>query len=893
MGDSNIFNQIALKWQKRWEDTKIFEVKAYPGKKKFYCLEMYPYPSASGLHMGHARNYVIGDVLARYKRMNGYNVLYPMGYDSFGLPAENAAIQAKSHPKIFTEKAITNFIRQQKSLGLSYDWTRKIMSHSPEYYKWDQWTFLKMLEKGLAYKKQSLVNWCSKCNTVLANEQVTPKNTCWRHTNLEVESKELNQWYLKITDYAEQLLEGLDKLYGWTEEVKTMQRNWIGKSHGTKLWFDVIDEKGQKTDKISTYTTRPDTVYGITYLVLAVEHPKVIEWTKGTEYEQKAKDFIQEVKKKSIIERTAEGKEKNGMFLGKYFINPFTGDKCPLWIADYALYDYGTGAVMAVPAHDQRDFEFAKKYNLPIKVVISPTSWELNAERMSRAYIDPGILVESQDFNGMNNKDAIDEITNYAEQKGWGKRTVNYKLRDWLISRQRFWGCPIPIVYCDACGIVPVPEKDLPVILPEDIKFEGAENPLTKHEPFINTKCPNCGKPAKRETDTMDTFIDSSWYFIRYCDPANNTKIFDSNKVNYWLPIDQYIGGTEHATGHLIYFRFFTKFYRDLGLLKVDEPAVRLYNQGMLHLNGSVMSKSKGNVVLPEEVSEKYGIDTGRFYMMFVASPDKDMEWSSQGVEGSYRFLKKFFDLLSEKVSSEAIEKREESKLHSTIKQVTENIKAIKYNKAIISIMQFTNYLHNRNSISKQSAEALVKLISPFTPHISEELWEKLGHKQTISFENWPLHDENKIDAETDYLEEMLDNTRNDIISVMKLTNINKANKITLFVAEEWKYALANIVKQTLAETRNPKDIITKAMQDPQVKSKSQQAMKLIPKLTKESNLPKAVASQRKEHQVLNDARKLLEKEFKCTVVIVKEQDSNRHAKAVSALPGKCGVLLE
>ncbi|MBW2986907.1 leucine--tRNA ligase, partial [Candidatus Woesearchaeota archaeon] len=504
----------------------------------------------------------------------------PMGYDSFGLPAENASIKAKTTPQKFTKTAISNFIKQQKALGLSYDWSRLVSTCEPDYYRWNQYFFLKFLKKGLVYRKKSPVNWCPECDTVLANEQVHD-GRCWRHTETEVDKKFLEQWFIKTTEYADELLENIPKLE-WPERIKIMQENWIGRSYGATLKFDVVNEKGEKIDEIETFTTRPDTCYGITYLVLAAEHPKAIEWTKGTKYEKPVKAFIKKVEKQSIIERTAEGKEKNGTFLGKYFINPFTGDKCPLWIADYALYDYGTGAVMAVPTHDQRDFEFAKKYDLPLKVVISPPSFELDVKKMTRAYEGDGTMVNSEQFNGINNRDAIEEIGKFAEKKKWGKRTVNFKLKDWLVSRQRYWGTPIPVVHCDKCGIVPVPEKELPIKLPDKVKF-GAGNPLATNDKFVNTKCPKCKKAAKRETDTMDTFFDSSWYFLRYTDPKNNKKPFEKKNADYWMPVDQYVGGAEHACMHLIYARFFTKALRDMGFVKIDEPFKKLFNQGMLH----------------------------------------------------------------------------------------------------------------------------------------------------------------------------------------------------------------------------------------------------------------------------------------------------------------------
>ena len=881
------FNEIAKKWQKKWEEKSIFRVKENSKKKKFYCLEMYPYPSGSGLHMGHVRNYCIGDTIARFKRMHGLNVLYPMGYDSFGLPAENAAIKAKSHPKIFTEEAIKNFIRQQKALGLSYDWSRMIASHNPEYYKWDQWIFLKMLEKGIAYKKKAAVNWCPECETVLANEQVHD-GKCWRHSETDVKPKELEQWFFRITNYADELLEGIEKLKGWEEDVKVMQRNWIGKSYGVTLKFDVHDENGRKVDEIETFTTRVDTVYGITYLVLAVEHPKLLEWVKGTKYEKNAREFIADVKKKSFVERTAEGKEKNGMFIGKYFVNPFTNEKCPIWTADYALYEYGTGAVMAVPAHDQRDLEFARKYNLPVKAVIKPVDRNLNPEKMPRAFVEEGIMADSRQFNGMKSREAAEKIARLAEQNKWGRKTVNYKLKDWLLSRQRFWGCPIPIIYCDKCGIVP--DYNIPILLPEKVKFTGHGNPLESSKEFVNTNCPKCNGRAKRETDTMDTFVDSSWYFLRYCDASNDKKIFDPKKADYWMPIDMYIGGKEHATMHLIYFRFFTKFLRDIGLIKTDEPAYNLFNQGMLHKNGFVMSKSKGNIVTQDDIEKKYGIDTARLFLMFVSSPDKDMEWDDKAIEGSFRFLNKFYRTISEKKKVDEFTNIEESKLNKTVMEATNYIEGMQYNKALISIMQFTNFLADQEQISRESAEKLVKVLSVFTPHICEELWETLGNDSFVSLEKWPGYDESKIDKEAEAIEEILDSTKRDIYSVIELAKVEKPKKITMFVADEWKYELIRKLKGEMEKTRNVSDIMKKFSRE--FGNYMKDISKIVPKLVKdETKLPKVV-DRKKELEALKSSLGKFKEEFDCDIEIIEEKNS-KEAKAKNAMPGKVAILVQ
>ncbi len=874
------FNKISKRWQKKWEEKGVFKVKEDPKKKKYYVLEMYPYPSGSGLHMGHARNYCIGDCYARFKRMQGFNVLYPMGYDSFGLPAENAAIKEKSHPKIFTEKSIKNFIKQQKELGLSYDWSRMIASHTPEYYKWDQWIFLKMYEKGLVYKKEAVVNWCPQCNTVLANEQVH-NGKCWRHTEQNVTVKELSQWFFKITDYADELLKDIDKLK-WNEDVKTMQRNWIGKSHGTEIHFKIEGTN----DIIPIFTTRADTLFGVTFMVYAPEHPKVVELVKGTKYENSVKKFIEKVVLEDRFTRTAEDKEKEGMFIGKYAINPVNNEKVPIYIGNFVVLEYGAGCVMAVPAHDQRDFEFAKKYNIPIRVVITPEDYELKPEKMTRAYLDDGVLINSGNFNGINNKDAVDDITKFLNKKGLGKKTVQYKLRDWLISRQRFWGCPIPIVYCDKCGIVPVPEKKLPVKLPENVKFSGKGNPLERCKEFVNVKCPKCNGKARRETDTMDTFVDSSWYFLRYCDAKNNKEIFDKKKVAYWMPIDIYIGGKEHATMHLIYFRFFIKFLRDIGLLKIDEPTLHLFNQGMLHKNGVVMSKSKGNVVTQVGIAEKFGIDTARLFLLFVAGPDKDMEWDDKAILGSYRFLTKVAALTGKKITNNKDIKLE-NKMHKTIKLATEKIENFKFNSALVDLMEFVNYLSSRNELTKESLEAVALLLNPFTPHLSEEIWGKTGKKQFASLQKWPKYDEKKINKKMDAEDDLIQNTISDIMAVMRLAKVQKPMKIMLFTAEKWKYDFFKKLKKEIEKTRNIGEIIKAVM----IKEHGNEVSALVPKLVKDpTKIPEAIIEN--EFDILNENKKVIEKEFNCEVEIIKAEES-KEGKAKQAMPGKVAILIE
>jgi leucyl-tRNA synthetase len=758
------FRKIESKWQKRWEKAKIFEVKEDKKKKKFYVLEMFPYPSGSGLHMGHAFNYTIGDIFARFKRMCGFNALYPMGYDSFGLPAENAAIEAGIHPKKFTEDAIANFIRQQKSLGLSYDWDRVIMTHSPEYYRWNQFFFLKFFEKGLVYRKKAPVNYCPECNTALANEQVH-NGKCWRHQDTDIEIRHLEQWFIKTTEYTEELLKFLPKLE-WPERIRTMQENWIGKSFGN----DVIFKINGKDWPI--FTTRLDTIYGVTFMVISAQHPKLMKIVTE-EQKKEVEAFLKKIR--STSEKEAELLEKEGVFTGSYAVNTVTGEKIPVYVGNFVIADYGSGMVMGVPAHDQRDFDFAKKYNILIKVVVTPEGKPLDTNKMAEAYVEDGVLINSDKFNGMKSGEAIEKISDYLEKRKLGKKSVQYKLKDWLISRQRYWGTPIPVVYCDKCGVVPVPEKELPVLLPEKVVF-GKGNPLESSGKFLNTKCPKCGGKARRESDTMDTFFDSSWYFLRFCDNKNDRKPFDPKKVKYWMPIDQYIGGAEHACMHLIYARFFTKALRDLGFVKTDEPFTRLFNQGMLHgEDGFAMSKSRGNIVLPEEVSEKYGIDTARLFLVSIASPDKDIQWSENGIEGSFRFLKRIFKYFDE-VKIGKSSKRIESKINKTVKLVTEHIDKFKYSLTILELRNLFDYMEKE--VSKNVLETFLKLLHPFCPHITEELWEKIGNKNFISLEKWPVADGSKIDEKFEKLEKDIEKLTDDINNIAKMFE-SKGKKVS------------------------------------------------------------------------------------------------------------------
>ncbi|WP_425806740.1 leucine--tRNA ligase [Desulfitobacterium sp. Sab5] len=759
MQDKYSFSEIEPKWQKKWIEGKAYKAEDQLEKPKFYALAMFPYPSGN-LHMGHVRNYSIVDVIARFKRMQGYNVLHPIGWDSFGLPAENAAIKHQTPPAEWTWKNIANMKRQLQEMGISYDWDREVATCHPDYYKFTQWMFLEFYKHGLVYKKKAAVNWCPSCATVLANEQVVD-GACER-CDTPVTKKDLSQWFFKITDYAQVLLDDLDKLPGWPEKVKTMQRNWIGRSEGTEVDFTVENHP----DKIRVYTTRVDTIFGVSYVVLAPEHPLVQKLVAGTEYEKEVNAFIDKMKGLNEIARTSNETEKEGLFTGAYCINPYSGKKVPIWIANYVLVEYGTGAVMGVPAHDERDFEFATKYQLPIRRVIRPENMPVEEKDLpvQETYHDDGIMVNSGEYDGLGNREAWEKMSDKAEREGFGQRKVNFRLRDWLISRQRYWGAPIPMVYCEHCGIVPIPQDQLPVMLPDDVVFKAGENPLTTSESFKETTCPKCGGKARRETDTMDTFMCSSWYYLRYTDPQNNTLPFSKEAVDQWMNVDQYVGGVEHAILHLLYSRFFTKALRDFGYLKVDEPFENLLTQGMVCLDGSKMSKSKGNVVSPEEIIGKYGADTARLFILFAAPPERDLEWSDQGVEGCFRFLNRVWRLVGQfaesaqqsagktrefgKLDSEAKEMRRQT--HLTIQKVTSDIGTrFNFNTAVSSIMELVNALYlykeqpkSNSEVEREALESILILLAPFAPHITEELWSELGYSDSIHQQAWPQVDE-------------------------------------------------------------------------------------------------------------------------------------------------------
>jgi leucyl-tRNA synthetase len=951
------FSKIEKKWQKKWEASKAFQVKEDAKKKKYYVLEMYPYPSASFLHMGHVRNFTIGDVFARFKRMHGFNVLYPMGFDSFGLPAETAAKKDGIHPREYTEHAISKIMEYFKALGNSYDWSRTLSSHEPDYYKWNQLFFVKMFERGLAYRKKAPVNWCGHCQSVLANEEAEG-GRCWRCGN-EVTIKETEQWFLKITEYADELLKDLDKIE-WPEKIKIMQRNWIGKSKGTEIVFEIetlsnkisnvvivhgspskseksmnektrtydkhwmpwlkskLEERGIKTEiplmsepwepkynewkkilkrldidensvlighssgggflvrwlgetnkkikklilvapaiihsgqyksledllkfKINekikdnikeivifvsnedskgikesvkifsdslnvkpieligkghftmgdmgteefpelineifssenwpVFTTRPDTLFGVTFLVISAQHPRLMEFVSD-EQRKEVEKFVRKLK--STRQEDIDLMEKEGVFTGSYAVHPLTREEIPIWAGNFVVADYGSGIVMGVPAHDQRDFDFAKRYKIPVKVVISKDGKKMEARSLREAYTGEGKLINSGNFDGEDNEKAKKSITDELKKKKLGSEVTQYRIRDWMISRQRYWGTPIPVVYCEKCGVVAVPERDLPVLLPEKVDFRTAGNPLATSKDFVNTKCPKCGSKGKRETDTMGGFVDSSWYFLRFCDSKNKKKPFDREKAEYWMPVDQYIGGAEHAVMHLIYARFFVKVLRDLGFTKLDEPFTRLFNQGIVYKDGAKMSKSKGNVVFQTDISNKYGIDTARLFLMSVSSPDKQMEWNDEGVEGSFRIINRVIRL-KDSIKSKGSAK-EESKINFTIKKVTEAISGFEYPKAIVSLIEFLDYAANEG-ISRKSFESLLKLISPFCPHIAEELWEQIGNKGFISLESWPRADERKIDESFEMQDKQVEKLVEDINYVARLIKEKEDKKV-------------------------------------------------------------------------------------------------------------------
>ena len=815
MQDKYNFSEIEKKWQDKWAQTNAFKVTEDPDKEKYYVLEMFPYPSGK-LHMGHVRNYSIGDVIARFKKMNGFNVLHPMGYDAFGLPAENAAIQHNVEPAEWTWGNIAEMNRQLRTLGLSYDWDREVATAHPNYYKWMQWIFVQFFKKGLAYKKESSVNWCPSCQTVLANEQVV--DGCCERCGSVVGKKNLSQWYFKITDYAERLLSNLDQLEGWPNKVKIMQRNWIGKSHGAELTFKIKDYD----EELTVFTTRIDTIYGTTFMVLAPEYPTLMKMVEGTEYEKPAKEYIERCARMNEIERTSTTNEKTGVFIGKYAINPFSGQEMPIYIADYVIMGYGTGAVMGVPAHDQRDFEFAKKFGIDIIPVIDVHDPDIDLNNLQEACAAEGTLINSAEFTGMDNKEAIEKIAEIADERGIGRKTINYRLRDWLISRQRYWGTPIPMIYCEDCGWVPEKEENLPVLLPTDVEFTGkGESPIVTSKTFVDTVCPVCGKPAKREVDTMDTFLDSSWYFLRYCDARNDEEVFSKEKADYWMNVDQYIGGVEHAIMHLMYARFFQMALYDLGLVKDEEPFKNLLTQGMVikgynDSNGNYikakMSKSLGNVVGPAEIIEKYGADTARLFILFAAPPERELDWSDQGVEGSFRFLNRIWRLVAEfldkyenkpgeyEIRNEA-DKKLNYMMNYAVKKVTEDVRdRFNFNTAISAVMELVNemYRYKEGDVNDALLSTVIRkmliLLAPFVPHITEELWSELGYEGSVHEQSWPSFDEKAL-------------VKDEIEIVVQINGKNK----------EKIYIPAEITRDEMLEIAKENDIVKGLIQGKEV----------------------------------------------------------------------------
>jgi len=784
--------EIEKKWQQRWADDRLYEVSEVDPRPKWYALTMFPYTSGD-LHIGHWYAMAPSDVHARFKRMQGYNVLHPMGFDAFGLPAENAAISRGIHPFTWTMQNIDNMRRQLRSMGTIYDWSREVVTCLPDYYKWTQWFFLKLYQAGLAYRGKAPVNWCPRCQTVLANEQVVEGGFCER-CGAAVIRRDLEQWFFRITNYADELMEhnGID----WPERIKIMQRNWVGKSVGTEISF-ALEQPGVDEKEIRVFTTRPDTIFGVTFMVLAPEHPLVAKLTSPDKKDE-VEEYIARSRRQTEIERLSTEKEKDGVFIGAYVVNRLNGEKVPIWIADYVLISYGTGAVMGVPAHDERDFAFAQKYNLPIPVVIAPPQWQ--GEELEAAYIEPGVMVNSGQFNGLPGQQGIEAVSDFLEEKGWGKRTITYRLRDWLISRQRYWGAPIPMIYCPDCGILPVPEGDLPVLLPEDAEFRPTgESPLKYCEQFVNTTCPRCSAPARRETDTMDTFMCSSWYFLRYASPDCNTAPFDADKVRYWMPVDLYTGGAEHAVMHLLYARFFIKALRDMGLVDFGEPFTHLFNQGVIIAEKQKMSKSRGNVITPDEYVSDLGVDTVRAYLMFVAPWEQGGEWDDSGISGVSRWLNRVWNLVLEEYRMETEAVAEDTSgddgavrnlqrvTHKTIKKVTEDVERLRFNTMIAALMEFTNYLSRvkeagnvSDSDWRGSIDALLLLLAPTAPHLAEELWQRTGHSYSIHNQSWPVWDEELAKDEEITLVVQVNGKLRDRIAVSAAITEAEARQIAL-----------------------------------------------------------------------------------------------------------------
>ncbi|MCP4762490.1 MAG: leucine--tRNA ligase [archaeon] len=933
---------IEKKWQKKWEEDQIFTAKKDKNKKKYYVLEMYPYPSGH-MHMGHLKNYSIGDSFARYKRMQDYNVLYPMGYDSFGMPAENAAIKHNADPMEWTQKNIENFISQQKTLGLSYDWSKILWSHDPDYYKWNQWVFIKLFEKGLVSQEEAYVNWCPECTTVLANEQVI-NGKCWRCSS-KVDQKFLRQWFFNIREYADELLYSIDEL-NWPEKVKIMQRNWIGRSEGTEIEFVIVDSG----EKINIFTTRVDTLYGVTFMVFAPEHPYVAKWVKGTEYEKPFNEFLDEVLHEDKFLRTSEESEKKGLFIGKHAINPINGEKVPVYVGNFVIYEYGGGAVMAVPSHDQRDFEFAKKFNIPIRVVIQPLDgYKLDGEKMSRAFLDDGLMDNSEEFNGGRNRASIPAIEEKLKKMKKGSHTINYKLRNWLISRQRYWGTPIPMINCTKCGPQPVSLEELPVLLPKDVKFTGTGNPLETSDSYVKCKCPKCKNEARRETDTMDTFVDSSWYFLKFASRDDGDLPLKKEDLDYWAPIDTYIGGIEHAILHLLYARFYTKATRDLGLHTINEPFSTLITQGMINkahpfcikcnkflpaaydeknnwvgeydpkkqtcntcgekytIQSAKMSKSLGNTLDPTDITKEYGADTARLFILHSANPEKEIEWSDEGVFTENRLIKRLWNLLNEKdiefrKEKHVIDEFVNFKIHSTIQNVTEIMDKLYFRDAINEIMGLIDVI--RNYISepvdektfKKAVEILSKMMAPFIPHVIEEIWQLNGNKSMMAQESWPKFDEKFVDADVKAQWKAYDNLIDDIkniIKVIKNKGTTDLNEITMIIADDWRSNFISSALDLLNKGTKRGLVIKEIMKNPEFKQHGKEINKILGKiLVNIGKFSVPFKSQLDEVNFWKETKSLIEKRFELRITIEFEPNST-NPKKNQALPGKPAIILK
>lgn len=931
--------EIEVKWQERWAKEKIFEVEKDSSKSKFYVLEMYPYPSGH-MHMGHLRNYTIGDTFARFKRMSGFNVLYPMGYDSFGLPAEIAAIKKGTPPEITTRANIASIKADQQRIGFSYDWRREVSSIEETYYKWNQWMFLKMYEKGLAYRKESLVNWCPSCNSVLANEQVI-NGKCWR-CNSVVEPKFLSQWFFKIREYADELLAGLDDLQ-WPEKVKIMQKNWIGRSEGTIADFAV-----EGTDQVlSIFTTRVDTIFGVTFMTMAAEHPWCKEWVAGTEFEKEYDEFYDEVMQQDRYERMSDETEKKGVFLGKYAINPLNGEKIPIYAGNFVVYEYGAGAVMAVPAHDQRDFEFAKKYNIPIKIVIQPfDGFTLDGEKIPRAFVEDGVLDKSGDFSGMENRTAIGAIAEKLKEMGKGGPTINYKIRDWLISRQRYWGTPIPMLYCDKCGLIPESYDNLPVKLPNDAVFGKSGNPLEHSKIFMNIKCPKCGGQARRETDTMDTFVDSSWYFLRYTSPFTNELPYEKEDVEYWAPVDQYIGGIEHAILHLLYARFFTKVSRDLGLHSIDEPFQALLTQGMINMghpycdqcekflpaaydkNGdwegdydlekgtcntcgskysiksAKMSKSLGNTVSPGGIIKEFGADTARFFIMHGANPEKELEWSDAGCSADHKILLKIWYALTEEPSDfretpDVYDEYIRFRLNRMVKNISEYYENMVIRDALNEIISFTDLFREYSQMKplkalyKEAKEKLILMLAPVVPHLCEELWALNGKEGFVSLAKWPGYNPALITPEIEQHWLSYDNLIDDVKNILKIIQIEGIQAVHIIIAAEWKNQFIREMLTEVVAGKNFGELMKKAMANPDWKPYGKNIKGYLQKIAKNpGKYSVPFTKQSQEVTFFSENIALLEKELGLKVEIIAEEKAQDKKKS-QALPGKPAIILK